>query len=165
MTDVIEPVPDGFEPLPDGLGFTDNLQPCYRRLEGDTLIFGFVVASQHSNSMGICHGGALMTLADIAAASWANMARGIVAGAPTINLSMDFITAARRGEWIEARLEGVTLKRLFGFSRGVIVSNRGEVARFNATFYFPDHPGLSQDGIPNKGVLRGLETSGGGPEA
>lgn len=160
MTDAIEQVPPGFELLPEGLGFTDNLKPCYRRLEGESLTFGFVVSRQHANSMGICHGGALMTLADIAAASWANMARGIVAAAPTINLSMDFISAARQGQWIETRLEGVTLKRLFGFSRGVIVSSRGEVARFNATFYFPDHAGLSQDGLPNAGVLRGLVQGG-----
>ncbi|TDG13696.1 PaaI family thioesterase [Seongchinamella unica] len=152
----IEEVPDGFELIPDGLGFTDNLAPCYRRVRDDELVFGLLVQAQHSNSMGICHGGALMTLADIAAASWANRARAVVAGAPTINLSMDFMAAGRRGQWLEARCEGVTIKRLFGFSRGVIVSRRGLVARFNATFYFPDHPGLSQDGVPNPGVLRGL---------
>ena len=152
----IDEIPQGFEPLPEGLGFTDNLSPCYRRLRDDELRFGLVVQRQHANSMGICHGGALMTLADIAAASWANLARGVVAGAPTINLSMDFISAARQGQWVEAHCEGVTLKRLFGFSRGVIVSSKGVVARFNATFYFPDHPGLSQDGMPNLGVLRGL---------
>lgn len=154
----IESVPGGYQPIPEGLGFTDNLKPCYRRLEGDELTFGLLVSSQHSNSMGICHGGALMTLADIAAASWANKARGVIAGAPTVNLSIDFVSAAKQGQWIEARLEGVSLKRLFGFSRGVIVSSRGEVARFNATFYFPDHPGLSQDGIVNPGVLKGLVT-------
>ncbi|MEH6588248.1 MAG: PaaI family thioesterase [Halioglobus sp.] len=152
----MDKVPDGFKPLPEGLGFTDNLKPCYRRLQAEELSFGLLVAQQHSNSMGICHGGALMTLADIAAASWANMARGIIAGAPTINLSMDFISAAKQGQWIEAQLEGVSLKRLFGFSRGVIVNSKGVVARFNATFYFPDHPGLSQDGVPNPGVLRDL---------
>ena len=98
-----------------------------------------------------------MTLADIAAASWANMARGIVAGAPTVNLSMDFISAAKQGQWIEAQLEVVSLKRLFGFSRGVIVNSKGVVARFNATFYFPDHPGMSQDGVINAGVLKDLQ--------
>ncbi len=152
----VDAIPPGFEPLPEGLGFTDNLKPCYRRLQDDELSLGLVVQRQHANSMGICHGGALMTLADIAAASSANLARGVIAGAPTINLSMDFISAARQGQWIETRCEGVTLKRLFGFSRGVIVSSKGVVARFNATFYFPDHPGLSQDGMPNLGVLRGL---------
>ena len=65
----IEPVPEGFELLPEGLGFTVNLAPCYRRYDGETLTLGLLVQKQHGNSMGICHGGVLITLADIAAAS------------------------------------------------------------------------------------------------
>ena len=75
MTD--SSVPEGFVQLPTGLGYTDTLQPSYRKLDGDTVHFGLVVAAQHSNSLGICHGGVLMTLADITAASGVNMARGI----------------------------------------------------------------------------------------
>lgn len=148
--------PAGYESLPLGYGFTDNLKPLYRKADGEGVEFGIIVGPQHSNTMGICHGGALMTLADIAAASWANMARGKIAGAPTINLSMDFISAAKQGQWIETRQEGVELKRLFGFARGVIRSERGVVARFNATFYFPDHPGMSQDGLVKPVTLQGL---------
>ncbi|KZX60142.1 thioesterase [Halioglobus sp. HI00S01] len=156
MSDTVEQVPEGFELLPEGLGFTDNLQPCYRRLRGDDLAFGLIVASQHANSLGICHGGALMTLADIAAASSANLARGKIAGAPTVNLTMDFIGAAKQGQWIQTTSEGVTLKRRFGFSHGIIFSSRGIVARYNATFYFPDHEALTQDGVPGIGALKGM---------
>ena len=157
MTDVTEDtVPDGFERLPLGYGFTDNLSPLYRKLEGEELRLGMIVGKQHSNIMGICHGGALMTLADIAGASWANIARGRAAGAPTINLSIDFISAAKMGQWVEARQEGVELKRLFGFARGVICNEKGVVARFSASFYFPDHPGLSQDGLVKPVTTRGL---------
>ena len=159
MTETVEAaVPEGFEPLEIGFGFTDNLKPLYRKVDraAKTLDFGMVVCAHHSNTMGICHGGALMTLADIAAATGANMVRGIVAGAPTINLSMDFVAAAKQGEWIETRLEGVELKRLFGFARGVVLGPRGVVARFNATFYFPDHPGMSQDGVLRPGAMQGV---------
>ena len=149
-------VPDGFEQLPLGYGFTDTLSPLYRKVDNQLVTLGMTVGPQHSNSMGICHGGALMTLADIAAASWANMARGLVAGAPTINLSIDFISAAKLGQWVEAQQEGVELKRLFGFARGVICSERGVVARFNASFYFPDHPGMSQDGLVTPVTTQGL---------
>ena len=151
-------VPYGFELLEIGFGFTDNLRPLYRRVDkaAKTIDFGMVIGPNHSNIMGICHGGALMTLADIAAASGANLVRGIVAGAPTINLSMDFVAAAKQGDWIATRLEGVELKRLFGFTRGVVEGERGVVARFNATFYFPDHPGMSQDGVLRPGALKGV---------
>ncbi len=153
---VSEAVPEGFEPLPMGYGFTDALGPLYRRVEESRVVLGLRVDTQHSNTMGICHGGALMTLADIAAASWANVARGLIAGAPTINLSIDFISGAKQGQWIEAHEEGVELKRLFGFVRGVIRSERGLVARFSAVFYFPDHPGMAQDGVVKPVAMRGL---------
>ena len=158
MSETDAVVPEGFELLEIGFGFTDNLRPLYRRVDREErrIDFGMIVGANHSNTMGICHGGALMTLADIAAASGANLVRGIVAGAPTINLSMDFVSAAKQGEWIESKLEGVELKRLFGFTRGVIIGPRGVAARFNATFYFPDHPGMSQDGVLRPGAIQGV---------
>ena len=145
-------VPAGFEPLPEGLGFTDNLQPIYRRREGDKVAIGLVVSRQHGNSMGICHGGVLMTLADIAAATGVNIARGILAGTPTVNLALDFINAARMGQWIQAEADLVTVKRRFGFCSGTIVNSRAVVARFNGTFYLPDHPGMVKEGAIGDGV-------------
>ena len=153
-----EAVPDGFVRLPEGLGFTDTLQPSYRRVEGDAVCFGLVVEPQHSNSLGICHGGALMTLADITAASGVNLARGKKSGSPTVNLALDFISSARLGEWIEANVEQVSLKRRFGFCNGVIHNHRGIVARFNGTFYLPDHEGMWKDGRSGDGVLQGMDS-------
>lgn len=152
-----EKVPEGFERIPDGLGYTDTLQPSYRRITGEKASFGLLVEAKHSNSLGICHGGALMTLADVTAASGVNMARGIRAGSPTINLSMDFISSARRGQWIQADVEQVSVKRRFGFCSGAIYNSAGIVARFNGTFYLPDHEGMWKDG-PGDGVLRGLRS-------
>ena len=153
-------VPEGFVQLPQGLGFTDSIQPSYRRVEGDTVSFGMLVQAQHSNSMGICHGGALMTLADVTAASGVNMARGIRSGSPTVNLALDFIASAQQGDWIQADAEQVSVKRRFGFCSGAIYNKAGIVARFNGTFYLPDHKGLWRDGAPTDGVLQGLEKDG-----
>jgi hypothetical protein len=36
----VQQVPGGFLPMPSGLGFTDNLQPSYRRIQGDSVSFG-----------------------------------------------------------------------------------------------------------------------------
>ena len=91
-------VPEGFTPIPEGFGFTDKLQPSYRRLSDGRVTIGLVVMPQHGNTLGICHGGVLMTLADIAAASGVNLARGKRSGSPTINLAVDFISAARSEE-------------------------------------------------------------------
>ena len=150
--DTIEAVPDGFGRLPTGLGFTDNLQPCFRRMEGDAVSFGLVVEKQHGNVMGICHGGVLVTLADVTAATGVNVARGVRAGSPTINLSVDFISAARMGQWIQADVHSVTVKRRFGFCSGAITNRDGVVARFNGTFYLPDHKGMVKPEAPGDGV-------------
>ena len=148
-------VPPGFELLPRGLGFTDSLQPVYRRLEGDSVSFGLEVLSQHSNTMGLCHGGVLMSLADIAAASGVNLSLGKISGNPTINLAVDFINPASQGEWIAARPEHVTVKRRFGFCSGAIYVGERMIARFNGTFYFPDHDGLLQPGASGDTALSG----------
>ncbi len=150
---IVEQPPEGFIPLPRGLGFSDSLQPTYRRIEGDSVSIGMVIDRQHSNSMGICHGGALTTLADIAAATGVNVASERRGGTPTINLSMDFISAARMGQWIQADIHLVTVKRRFGFSSGAIINAEGVVARFNGTFYLPEHKGMVKpeavgDGAP-----------------
>jgi uncharacterized protein (TIGR00369 family) len=150
--DSIEAVPEGFTRLPTGLGFTDNLQPCFRRVEGESVSFGLVVEQQHGNVMGMCHGGVLVTLADITAATGVNVARGIRAGSPTINLAVDFITAARMGQWIQADVHSVTVKRRFGFCSGLIISSAAVVARFSGTFYLPDHKGMVKPGAIGDGL-------------
>lgn len=149
----VQQPPEGFEQLPEGLGYTDSLQPSYRKVEGDLVSFGLVVQPQHSNTMGICHGGVLMTLADITAATGVNVARGVKAGSPTVHLSIDFISSARQGEWVHADVEQVSVKRRFGFCSGGIYNDSGVVARFNGTFYFPDHKGMWKDGRRGDGVL------------
>ncbi len=151
-----ERVPEGFERVPEGLGFTDVLQPLYRRLEGGAISLGLVVDRRHSNTMGICHGGVLMTLADIAAGSGVNVARGVLAGAPTINLSLDFIAGARMGQWLQADVQQVELKRHFGFASGIILTGERVVARYNGTFYFPDHDGMWKEGKTEMAPLKGL---------
>jgi uncharacterized protein (TIGR00369 family) len=149
-------VPPGFELLPEGLGFTDSLQPVYRRLVDDRVSFGLRVAGHHSNSLGICHGGVLMSLADITAASGVNLAAGRLSGNPTVNLAVDFINAARQGEWLEARPEQVDVKRRFGFCSGAICVEERTIARFSGTFYLPDHDGMRQQGATGDTALTGL---------
>ncbi len=155
MSDVVlDEVPSGFERLPTGLGFSDALQPVYRRIDEQDVSFGLIVQPRHGNTMGICHGGVLMAIADMAAASGVNLARGDVAGNPTISLSIDFIAAAKHGEWLQADSERVSLKRRFGFCNGVIQTSRKLIARFNGTFYFPDHEGMWQQGADRSSILK-----------
>ncbi|GHD30464.1 hypothetical protein GCM10007053_12260 [Halioglobus pacificus] len=152
--------PPGFEAVPTGLGFTDNLQPLFRRVDGQWPEFGLVVSEPHLNMMGVCHGAALMCLADISAASGINTAAGKTAGSPTINLAVDFIAAGKRGEWLQSSIDHVSLRRRFGFCAGVIEGPGGLVARFNGTFYLPDHKGVWKGPVRDAGGVLGVEPEG-----
>lgn len=134
---MVPEVPEGFEELPAGLGFTDVLRPVYRK-QGDPPAIGIFVREPHTNLLNICHGGVLMTLADVGAAWAINSARGEALPAPTLNLGFDFIAAAREGDWIEARADRVVVKKRVGFSSGVITSGDRVICRFSGTFYLPD---------------------------
>ncbi len=131
-------IPAGFKLLPAGYGFTDVLFPLYRRVSESGVEFGLFVSSQHLNSMQICHGGVLLMLADISAASGVNFSIGKKRGSPTINLSLDFVSSAKVDTWIESRAELVTIRKRFGFSSGKITSENNLIARFNGTFFLPD---------------------------
>ena len=135
MNDTSQTPPMGFERMPEGLGFGDRLQPFYRRVVDGDASFGFFVAPQHLNMMGICHGGALMTLADIAAATSIHLRRERPAPSPTINLSFDFQSPGRAGHWLQTRADHVDLKRHFGFCTGVILDGDTVVLRYSGTFY------------------------------
>jgi len=130
-------VPPGFTEMEAGLGFTDVLRPLYRR-EGKPPAVGILVHEGHTNLMDICHGGVIMTLADVGAAWAVNSERGEVLPAPTLNLSFDFISAARLGEWLQVDVDRVTVKRRVGFASGVIATRDALVCRFSGSFYFPE---------------------------
>ncbi|TCO75664.1 PaaI family thioesterase [Chromatocurvus halotolerans] len=139
-------VPEGFELMPEGLAYSDSLQPYYRCVGANReLMFGLRVLDQHCNLMGICHGGALMTLADIAAASTVSSQLEAPRGLPTVSLSFDFIAPGRKGSWLQTHTDHVETKRRFGFCSGVIRDGDKVIARYSGTFYIPDHQGVWKD--------------------
>lgn len=139
-------VPDGFEMMPEGLAYSDSLRPYYRRIEvGREVVFGLQVGDAHCNLMGICHGGALMTLADIAAASTVSAQLDTPRGLPTVSLTFDFLSPGRKGHWLQTRTDHVEAKRRFGFCAGVIVDGEKVIVRYSGTFYIPDHEGVWKD--------------------
>ena len=133
--------PPGFEELDAGLGFTDVLRPVFRRA-GEVPAIGMFVRPEHTNLIDICHGGVLMTLADVGAAWAINAQREERQATPTLNLGFDFVSAAREGDWLESVADRVTVKRRIGFASGVIQSGDKIICRFNGTFYLPEHVGF-----------------------
>ncbi|WP_326958716.1 PaaI family thioesterase [Amycolatopsis sp. NBC_01286] len=67
----------------------------------DAGVLGVHVRDEHRNTLGTAHGGFLMTLADIAAGRTARHAIGEGAVVRTVSSTVDFLSAAAVGSWLE----------------------------------------------------------------
>jgi len=126
------PAPDGFEPLDPGPGFGAVFGPMH--WADNPARVGFRVAPRHINLFGLCHGGALAMLADYQLAPLRRA--GLVSGpfAPTLSLSIDYLNAARLGEWIEAEAKLVRATGRYLFTEALLSNASGPVARSTAIY-------------------------------
>lgn len=126
------PAPDGFAPLDPGPGFGAYFGPMH--WAADPPRVGFRVTPRHINLFGLCHGGALATLADYQLAPLRRA--GLTSGpfAPTLSLSIDYLNAARLGEWIEAEATLVRATGRYLFTQAVLSNASGPVARSTAIY-------------------------------
>jgi len=100
-----DPIPPGFVPISRTGPFLDLFGPVYTKDEGSSTIVAVRVGDKHLNTLGIAHGGMLVTLAD--SALGINLSRALDVPRPmvTVNLSTDFLQPARRGDWLEAHVQ------------------------------------------------------------
>jgi len=127
--------PRGFRAIPRLSPFNALVGPLYeRRRRGAELSIGLHVAEKHLNSRGICHGGLLATLADLAL-GYAMHAKGDGKAAfVTAHLAVDYAGAARLGDWIEAQVEIQRLGSRLAFANCYLVSGKRRIVRASAIF-------------------------------
>lgn len=93
--------PGNFEPIVSSSPFGWENGPIFEQANDDGWVRGFRVAEKHSNAAGICHGGMLMTFADIL------LSRAVldVVAPPfvTVRLVSDFMGPAMMGDWVEGK--------------------------------------------------------------
>lgn len=83
--------------------FLELIGPVHVKEDADELILGLRAEERHANHRGSLQGGLLSTFADFA------LSRAIEADAAdgkdraTVSLTVDFLKAARPGDWIESR--------------------------------------------------------------
>ena len=91
--------PEGFEPIVSSSNFGWENGPIFEKVNGSSWTRGFRVADQHTNAGGMCHGGMLMTFADIL------LSRAVleVVQPPfvTVRLTTDFVGPAKKKDWVE----------------------------------------------------------------
>ncbi|WP_417450803.1 PaaI family thioesterase [Kordiimonas sp.] len=100
--------PSGFEPILSNSPFGWENGPIFERIVAGNKERGLRIAERHINAGGACHGGMIMTFADILLAT----AVFDIVSPPfvTVRMTTDFIGPAFKGEWLvgaaQAKLAG-----------------------------------------------------------
>ena len=114
--------------------FNALVGPLYERRNGDQLSVGLRIEAKHGNSRGICHGGVLATLADLAL-GYAMLAKtGGKGGFVTAHLAVDYAGAARIGDWIESAVEVQRMGTRLAFANCYLLSGGQRIVRASAIF-------------------------------
>ena len=134
-------VPAGFEPLVAGGPYFRALGPVFRRpLDGGGVVVALRLAESHLNVQGFAHGGMLTTLADGALGINIALARGRRGGQVTVSLTADFLSSARLGEWLEARVTVTRIGQTLAYASCDLWAGSRQVLRSSAVFAFVDRP-------------------------
>jgi uncharacterized protein (TIGR00369 family) len=128
-------IPEGFARHFRQSPLTDPWEPLYSRRTDKAVIIGFRAAENHTNSRGFVHGGLITALADNAMGLSCSVALGEgTARLVTISLSIDFLSIARTGQWIEIDTTFTRPGATICFAQAFVTADGKACARANATF-------------------------------
>jgi uncharacterized protein (TIGR00369 family) len=126
--------PQGFAPHFRKSPVTDPWEPLYsRRVEGVVQI-GVTLRDVHCNSRGFVHGGVIAALADNAMGLSCGAGMPSVQGLVTISLSVDYVGAAKVGQWMQVEPRVLRTGKSMGFADALITADGALIARASATF-------------------------------
>lgn len=134
MTDFAsaKPAPPGWVLGSHTHTFSGRVGPFYFREEGDTPGVGFFSQAHHCNLGGVVHGGALMTLADMALFNIC-LKRTTIDKAVTVTFNAEFLAAGPIGEFIEATGEMTKEGKSLLFVRGLVTVKGTSLLSFSGT--------------------------------
>ena len=138
----MDSVPEGFAPHFRKSPVTDPWEPLYSRRVGTVIEIGTRLAAAHCNSRGFVHGGVIAALADNAMGLSFNEARlaalgadaAPTGGAVTVTLSLDFLSTARTGSWLQVCPRVLRAGGATGFVDALVTADGEPIARANAVF-------------------------------
>jgi uncharacterized protein (TIGR00369 family) len=134
-------IPEGFHRVqrPQPNPFNELVGPFYVRRDGREVSLGIRVEERHTNSRGICHGGFLATMADLAL-GYACAAIGGHSSFVTISLTLDYAGSARPGDWLHSEVEVQKTGSRIAFANCYLVANGVRVVRASAIFAMAAKP-------------------------
>jgi acyl-coenzyme A thioesterase PaaI-like protein len=128
-------VPAGFARHDRKSPLTEPWEPLYTRHVGDAVILGLRAGDAHTNSRGFVHGGLIMALADNAMGlSCGRRVDGTAGGLVTVNLTVDFLGSALKGQWLEFDTVFVKPGSTLCFTQAFVTADGQPCARANAVF-------------------------------
>jgi acyl-coenzyme A thioesterase 13 len=134
-------IPEGFvrvrRPRPNP--FNEMVGPFYERRRGREVSLGLRIEERHTNSRGICHGGLLATMADLAL-GYSALATGGHASFVTVSLTLDFAGSARPGDWLESAVEVQKTGSRLAFANCYLLANGVRIVRASAIFALSGSP-------------------------
>ena len=140
MTDARhKPIPPGFKPVKLGGPYMVTIGPFYLAEDETNARLGMYIERQHCNPLAIVHGGLLSSFADMSMPVLFYKHPAVVASgrvAPTVSLQVDFIGAARMGDWIESQAEVLKVSRSLIFAQSKVFANGQLVLRASGVYKF-----------------------------
>jgi uncharacterized protein (TIGR00369 family) len=127
-------IPQGFRAIPRLSPFNALVGPLFERRSGEDISIGLHIEEKHTNSRGICHGGVLATLADLALGYSMQAKGGESALYVTAQLSIDYAGSAKVGDWIESTVEVQRVGARLAFANGYLVADGRRIVRASAIF-------------------------------
>ena len=127
-------IPEEFRKIERLSPFNALVGPLFERRNADGVSIGLVIEEKHTNSRGICHGGVLATLADLAL-GYAMLAKSGDKGSfLTAHLAVDYAGAAKVGDWIESQVEIQRVGARLAFANCYLIANAKPIVRASAIF-------------------------------
>jgi uncharacterized protein (TIGR00369 family) len=126
--------PDGFAPHFRKSPLTDPWEPLFSKKTDTSIVLGLTADTQHCNSRGFVHGGLISALADNAMGLSCSIHHKELSGLVTVSLHVDFVSAARIGDWLEFKTTFVKPGRSIDSAQGQVLANGKVCALIGATF-------------------------------
>ena len=131
--------PEGFAPHFRKSPLTDPWEPIYSQRREDRVVIGLYVREPHTNSRGMVHGGLVAALADNAmglSCGQVLLAEGRKpeGGLVTVSMAIDFIGAAKLGQWVAFDTQYVKAGKTLCFAQAFITADGQVIGRADARF-------------------------------
>jgi len=127
-------LPKGFEPIFRSSPYLELLGPIYNKKTDKGLVIGLMAEAKHCNAREQVHGGVFSSLADIALGYNAAFSKEIPVPIVTASLTIDYVGAAKLGEWIEIETDVQKVGRKMAFANCYFIVNSQRIARASGVF-------------------------------